>query len=334
MEADHRLETEATTAVDSRGNKVAVFFEGNGIPCLFMGPGSIYIPGMPAGLKEQIQFIGVDHYWVKGTTVSDSEIQEITVDRMLDDMEAFRQSLGLDKILVLAPSAVGLLAMAYAKKYPENTLGVITIGAPLSMNALPELNLKSLPQESDNFMSANYSKDVSSEFDISTKDSKARWGFFEEAKRVYDDQKTSGLLNDATDDYIAELRRDEQKYYRRAALAQTMYGPWRTFNIAMRNQFFKLIFEYDPSGLKTLSVPVKSLLGLYDGMVAPYTVVDNLETLAPENFSYHIFDSAHMPHLEEPDAVTTVLVEWLAVLKEEATESEENTQLTRMGCSH
>ena len=48
-----------------------------------------------------------------------------TVENMAEDVEAVRQGLGLDKISLLGHSCGGVLAEAYALKYPENLTHLI-----------------------------------------------------------------------------------------------------------------------------------------------------------------------------------------------------------------
>ena len=44
------------------------------------------------------------------------------MDTIVDDIEILRKKLGYDKIYVLGHSICGLMALEYARKYPQNTI--------------------------------------------------------------------------------------------------------------------------------------------------------------------------------------------------------------------
>jgi proline iminopeptidase len=47
------------------------------------------------------------------------------MDSIVDDIEILRKKLGYDKIYVHGHSIIGLIALEYGRKYPQNTCGVI-----------------------------------------------------------------------------------------------------------------------------------------------------------------------------------------------------------------
>ena len=83
------------------------------------GPGgdhSGFKPGW-SPLAERMQVIYVDH---RGQGRSARGLKETyTLDNNVDDLEALRQHLGLDKVVVIGVSYGGMVALTYAARYPE-----------------------------------------------------------------------------------------------------------------------------------------------------------------------------------------------------------------------
>ncbi|MFS8095835.1 alpha/beta hydrolase [Lentzea alba] len=91
--------------------------------CLPGGPmqASSYIAGLP--LDDNV--IRLD---LRGTGDSEAAPKETyRADRQVDDVEAFRQHLGLDKIRLLGHSAGGTLAILYATRYPQHVKELVLV---------------------------------------------------------------------------------------------------------------------------------------------------------------------------------------------------------------
>ena len=89
------------------------------------GPGGNhyhYLPGF-SPLSEDMQLIYVDH---RGCGLSGPcDVTTCTMEQNADDVEALRQYLGLDKVIICGHSYGGMVAQAYALKYPESMCGLI-----------------------------------------------------------------------------------------------------------------------------------------------------------------------------------------------------------------
>jgi proline iminopeptidase len=98
--------------------------------CLHGGPGgdhSVFKKYIPA-LQDIAQLIMMDH---RGCGMSERTQQsDYTLENNVEDVEALRQYLGVEKIIVYGHSYGGMLAQAYALRYPDNIskliLGVTT----------------------------------------------------------------------------------------------------------------------------------------------------------------------------------------------------------------
>jgi proline iminopeptidase len=91
------------------------------------GPGADHTGYKPAltPLADKVQIVYFDHRG-QGRSARGPK-QEYTLDNNVEDMEALRQYLGLEKIVVLGTSYGGMVAMTYAAKYPQNVSHLILV---------------------------------------------------------------------------------------------------------------------------------------------------------------------------------------------------------------
>jgi proline iminopeptidase len=91
------------------------------------GPGADHTSFKPtfSALSRKLQLVYFDH---RGQGRSARGRKETyTLDNNVEDMEALRQHLGLDKIVVIGGSYGGMVALTYAVRYPENISHLIVI---------------------------------------------------------------------------------------------------------------------------------------------------------------------------------------------------------------
>jgi pimeloyl-ACP methyl ester carboxylesterase len=111
------------------GETVAVHVIGEGEPlvCVPGGPAraSAYLEDL-AGLSQTRQLLRVD---TRGTGLSPlpADRDSLAFPRLADDLDVIRESQGLDKIDVIAHSAGGFIALAYAAKYPQRLRRVVLV---------------------------------------------------------------------------------------------------------------------------------------------------------------------------------------------------------------
>jgi proline iminopeptidase len=91
------------------------------------GPGADHTSFKPtfSPLSQKMQLVYFDH---RGQGRSQRGPRETyTLDNNVEDMEALRQHLGLDKIVVIGASYGGMVALTYASRYPEHVSHLIAI---------------------------------------------------------------------------------------------------------------------------------------------------------------------------------------------------------------
>lgn len=85
-------------------------------------------------LSDQMQLIYFDHRGQGRSARGPKETY--TLDNNVEDMEALRQHLGLDKIIVLGTSYGGMVALSYAVRYPQQVSHLIVVATVASSRFL------------------------------------------------------------------------------------------------------------------------------------------------------------------------------------------------------
>ena len=129
----------ALTAPDGTRLAYDVTGEGSPVVCLPGGPmqDSEHL-GDLGGLPRHVQLVLWD-YRGTGRSETPADASTYRCDRLVDDVEALREHLGLDRITLLAHSAGANLAVRYAARHPERVdkLVLVTpstraVGIPIS----------------------------------------------------------------------------------------------------------------------------------------------------------------------------------------------------------
>ena len=105
--------------------------EGDGIPIVLLhgGPGGTHHSFHPHFSRAR-EFARIIYYDQRGCGLSDyTKGEGYNVDQAVEDLESLRQSLKIDKWIVLGWSYGGLLGQCYTMKYPESVMGLILMTA-------------------------------------------------------------------------------------------------------------------------------------------------------------------------------------------------------------
>ena len=100
------------------------------------GPGMDHTDYLPncTPLSEYMQLVYIDN---RGSGRSGRpDITTCNVEQNIEDIEALRQYLGLDKIVLFGHSYGGITAQGYAVKYPQNLAGLILLGTTPTYKAM------------------------------------------------------------------------------------------------------------------------------------------------------------------------------------------------------
>ncbi|PIF46971.1 proline iminopeptidase [Chryseobacterium sp. 52] len=142
--------------------KIKYKVSGKGEACIYVpgGPGQGYYSFELLGgssLEKNMKMVYMDQ---RGSGESGTA-ENYHMDAMVQDIEELRQRLKLEKVFLLAHSFGGIIAVNYAKKYPQHTKGLILTNVTLHFlnnesvqeqieygNSLLQQNNKAVPKDS------------------------------------------------------------------------------------------------------------------------------------------------------------------------------------------
>ena len=265
---------------------------GTGPTCLVpsLAGTPIYERTFTPALQDVMQLVFVE---LRGNRTTTGEIDALTFDAMVDDLEGVRRALGLGRVAVLGHSAHSILALAYAARYPELTSHVLAIaGAPglsagLAARRATYWDLVASP-ERKRILAENQAR--------LTEEVLAR---LTPSERIIVPYAASGPLYfpDPTYDCTPLWEGHEQISDR---LFARFWGPQGQFG------------AFDPeASLPDVVAPLFIAQGVFDFVAPPHTWAGQLEKLP--NATYRAFErSGHYPQLDEPELFGKAVAGWLA----------------------
>ncbi len=272
-------------SIEIDGFKLKYLTEGTGPDVLVVGS-AVYSPrSFSQNLHKSLRLHFVDYRgFAEGPKV------ELTFDTLLDDLECFRQKLGLQKCIVVGHSAHGLLALEYAKKYQEHVSHVVIIGMPPHMR-------------SDHLVMAqnNWEESVCPD----------RKAAFERNMKMMPDEKLNQLPRDQ---WFLQMnfRNVPKSWYNYNFNSTPLWQGVKPNPHVLDQMYLRFAREIDVSqGLESFNRPVLIVYGRFEFLVAP---VQSWDPLRPKfkNLTIRIFEkSAHSPQHEEPDLFDAELLKWL-----------------------
>ncbi len=131
----------ASSFTTSDGVPLAYTIAGTGIPALFVhggpGSGSEAVETLAgATLEKRFRVVYLDQ---RGSGRSGSDPKKnYALERVVQDMDELRASLKIEKWVLMSHSFGGIIATAYARKYPERVSGMVLMNSILSLPASME----------------------------------------------------------------------------------------------------------------------------------------------------------------------------------------------------
>jgi len=277
---------ETSGVINVEGAKLHYIIQGNGIPCLVLGVSPLYIRVFSQNLRQNLKFIflGLRH---DAQSENSMEINKITLDTYLNDIEQARSTLGLKKVAVLGHSGHGLMALGYARKYPQNTSHLIMIGTPPYMN-----------EEFEKAVEENWEKQSSDERKLILKQNS--------------EELTEDKLNKMTpmERFISTYVANAPIYFYDAKYDSAWIFEGFEYNLDILNYVWgKVLTENGLDKVQgKISPPAFLALGKYD---FPYSLWNPMRDKF-SSLSYNLFEkSGHFPMLEEQELFDQKLTDWV-----------------------
>lgn len=255
---------------------------GSGPACLVLtGIGTKpYERLMPPPLPDRFRLVFVD---LRGSGQSTGEPTELTFDVLARDLEAVRMDLGVEKIAVLGHSILGMLAIEYGRRRPENVSHVIAAGTP------PIGDMARVAAKAADF----FERDASAQRRQILRDNLAAL--------PAGASLTQAILAQTPTRFF-DARLDAAPLFAEAVRRPALLG----------HVLGTLAPSWDVTvGADALRVPIFLAHGRYDYTV-PYTLWEGIPPKIPDA-TMRIFEkSGHHPFFEEPDQFAAALTDWMA----------------------
>lgn len=263
---------------------------GDGPPCLVpsLAGTPIYERTFTPALADVMRLVFVE---LRGNRTATGDIDTLTFDGMVDDLDGVRRALGLARVAVLGHSAHSMLALAYAARYPDATSHVLAIaGAPAASAAVFARTMA-------------YFELVASP----------------ERKRILAENRAK-----LTPERMATLTPSERVIVPYVA-SGPMFFPDPTYDCTpmweghegLSDRLFERFWPpgqfttFDPAAtLPKITAPLFIGQGVLDFVAPPYAWAGELDKLPTATF--HSFErSGHYPHVDERAAFHDAVAAWL-----------------------
>lgn len=282
-----RAQDHPETFAEVNGAKLWYKTEGQGEPLLLLpgGPGLSHLYFTPhfAELSDKLQVIYLDPYG-RGKSDRAASPSEYTLVRDVDDLEAFREYLGIDRLNLFGHSYGGIVAQAYVLKYPQRVGKIILANTMFSSDmyqaAIDNLNQQIQNQNPDvwQHLQGLHERDQKSstpEFLMAFMPAATPLAYF------YNPSNAARLVGDPTSfnpDVLFTMAGED--------LGFTAGGDLGSFDFTDR--------------LPQIEVPVLVIAGRFDRLCFPRFTEQFKDHLPSASFV--MFEqSGHFPFIEEPD---------------------------------
>ena len=273
--------------VTVNGVELPYTIEGDGIPCIIAGDALGVSRGLSEELRKHFKFIITDFRWnIPEDKLGDAS--KITLGTLVDDIEEVRKVLGFQKVCVLGHSIWGLIALEYARKYPEYTSHVIMNGTPPGWNS----SIQNVGNE-------YWGSHASDERKLILKQN---W------EKLPEDTLSSLSPGEAA---ILGYITNAPKYWYDPKYDCSWIFEGIYWNMEVGDQLFSVIMaDYDIAKGEPVATPVFLSLGRHDYVVPYYLWEDKKDKLL--NLTFHLFEkSGHWAMLEEQVLFDSLLVAWI-----------------------
>ena len=276
--------TQGSVSVD--GIELPYVIEGTGIPCLVTNNALAMRRALSPELRKTFRFIFTDMRAMVPYNKT-YDLEKVTLDTFLDDLELVRAATGIDKVCVFGHSIGGLFAYEYARKYPQHATHVVMNGTPAFYND----KLSGLIRE---YWAANASEE-------------RKTALKQNVERMKDAIASEPHGRQRIASYIMNgPRYFFDPSYDCAWLFEGEYWSPELFD----RIFGVVMLGYDIAERPKLTAPIFLSLGRHD-YVVPYVCWDGIKESIP-GLSFNLFDkSGHYAPLEERELFDSKLVEWI-----------------------
>jgi proline iminopeptidase len=277
-------------SIDEDGFRLRYRIEGAGLPAIVIGSSVYYPRAFSENLRKHLRLVFMDHRGF-GVSPGPVDVSAFALPVLVDDVERLRQTLDLDRVIVIGHSGHAFMALEYAKKYPQHVTHVVMIGIAPDLSVAGTAAADRYWQES-----------VSPE---------RKAALAENVRRLPDDQLAK-LPPDRQ--FIENYIRDGPKIWYDYRFDSSPLWVGVEVNADVLGYVWGTVFrDIDITrGLSDLTRPVLLALGRYDFVVAPPSSWDRVRAQF-RDLTVRVFEhSGHTPQLEEAALFDRELIRWLS----------------------
>jgi proline iminopeptidase len=271
--------------IEIDGFKLKYRTEGTGQDVLVIGSSIYYPRSFSQNLRKSLRLHFVDY---RG--FAEGSETELTFDNLLEDIERFRQKLGLEKCIVVGHSVHGLLALEYAKKYKKHVSSAVIIGMP------PHMRPDHIAMALNNWEDSVWPE---------------RKAAFDRNMKLMPDEKLNQLPRD---EWFLQMnfRNVPKSFYDYNFDSTPLWQGVKPNTHVLDQMYLRFTREVDVSqGLESLDLPVLLAYGRFEFLVAPVHSWDHLRPKF-KKLTVRIFEkSAHSPQYEEAELFDAELLKWV-----------------------
>lgn len=264
---------------------------GHGTPCLLIGLGTLIQRSLSSVFQQHFEVFASDTYWVAEGALDD--ISQVTMNTILNDIKAIGEALNLQKYVILAHSAYGIVALEFAKQYPDIASAIIMIGTPV--NSSPAVAIQN-----------------NAIFDSQADNQRKQ---IDAARRTQIAQENLSQLTFSEQFLWEYIFRDAPRYWYNPSYDCTHLWEGITLDKIIGRFFVEILPNVDVTQqLETIQIPIFLAAGLSDYDCCPW-LWQNLSNLPP-HMTISIFEkSGHWPQFEEPELFDERVINWLKNIK-------------------
>ncbi|MEO1090643.1 MAG: alpha/beta hydrolase [Pseudomonadota bacterium] len=271
--------------------------EGAGASALVIGSSVQHPRLFPTRLRDHLRLAFVDQRAFARPT-REVTPADFAFDDMLADVERLREHLQLGQVVLIGASGNGLIALEYAKRYPNAVTHVVLIATPPGFGAIHV-------ELAERHWAEAVCPERRARHDVSMQALEA------------------AVAADPDRAFVTYcLHMGARTWFDASYDAAALWSGVHVNMAGFQHVWGEVFRDLDVAeGLERLQMPVLIALGRVDYLIAPNEAWEPHRAHFPD-LTIRVFDrSGHAPPLEEPAAFVTTLLDWLARPRADAEEA-------------
>lgn len=266
--------------------KYPVKVAGKGFPSLSIGIGSILQQTLSLRFKNYFEVYSSDLYWVK--PFQHPNASDFDMEQILNDIAELIRNLNIQPVVLLGHSAYGIVALEFAKTFPELVKGILMIGSPVNSNLdVAKINNEQFEQHAGH----------------------ARKKIDKERREAIAKENLEQL--DASAKFLREyIFRDAPRYWHDPSFDCTPLWEGIILDDLIERFFTVMLPKIDvKKNLEKIAAPIYLAAGMSDYDCCPWMWA-KIPNLPPLMEIGYLDKSGHYPHYEEEALFDERLIQW------------------------